>query len=175
MILVLGTSMLTLLVTVFVLRLYHGKANERVPTWLHSLVKYMATVTCQQTSLIKLERAIASDRKSLRYDVITNRDADNRKGIITKKEEIENHKNKLGFEDDANPVMRSMLNEMKKNRVETVSLLQSMLMEMRKDGGETSVAWTTVATIVDKFFAVVFLLVIIVVNIVTLFAIPNTI
>ena len=175
MILVLGTSMLTLLLTVFVLRLYHGKTNGRVPTWLHSLVKCMATATCQRASFRKLERAIAGDWKSLKYDVITNRDADNRKGIMTKKEEIENHKNKLGFENDTNSVMHSMLNEMKKNRVETVSLLQSMLMEMRKDGGETSVAWATVATIVDRFFAVVFLLVIIVLNIVTLVAILNTI
>ena len=44
---ILATSMLSLMVTILTLRLFHHDVREPVPTWLQTIIRFMPTVTCQ--------------------------------------------------------------------------------------------------------------------------------
>ena len=163
--------MMTLALTVFVLRLFHGNPNERVPVWIQNLVVCMATVTFQRSNLCHFKTAVASDKADVKHNVMTNKGTAN--GIVptSKTNDFEKEENNIDtdFEKEHIAVMVAMLNEMKKYRTETVTLLQSMLLEMRKGKDQTtSVAWATTAVVFDRFFAVIFLFVIFIGNMVML-------
>ena len=57
---ILATSMLSLMVTIVGLRLHHHQPNDPVPHWLKSLLRMMAAVTCQRTSLVALKCSTAN-------------------------------------------------------------------------------------------------------------------
>ena len=171
---VLATSMITLALTVVVLRLHHGNPNERVPAWIQNLVVCMATVTFQRSNLRHFKTAIASDKNDVKYSVITNKGSANGVVAPARTNDIEKETNKIDFGKEPISVMVAILDEMKKYRTETVTLLQSMLLEMRKGKDETtSVAWATAAIVFDRFCAVIFLFVILIINIVMLVVMPT--
>ena len=43
----LATSMLSLMVSILTLRLFHHDGREPIPNWLRTTIRFMATVTCQ--------------------------------------------------------------------------------------------------------------------------------
>ena len=162
--------MMTLALTVVVLRLHHGNPNEGVPAWIQNLVVCMATVTFQRSNLRHFKTAIANDKNDVKYSIITNKGT---ASVVaparTNGIEKETNKNDVDFGKEPISVMVAILDETKKYRTETVTLLQSMLMEMRKGKDETtSVAWATAAIVFDRFCAVIFLFIIFIINIVML-------
>ena len=168
--------MMTLALTVVVLRLYHGNPNERVPAWIQNLVVCMATVTFQRSNLRHFKVAIAIDKNDIKYSVVTNKGTAN--GVVTpvKTNEFEKEANKIDSDFGKEPisVMVAMLDEMKKYRTETVTLLQNMLLEMRKGKDETtSSAWATAAIVFDRFCAMIFLFVILIINVIMLIVMPT--
>ena len=168
---VLGTSMLTLVFTVIVLRLHHGNPIERVPPWIHSLVVCMATVTWQRTNLRLFKTTTASQTN---YDVTENKGVSNGSVNPVKPDELEKEKNDLDLGTESSAMLSAMLDEMRRYRTETGTVLRSMLQEMRRGRNETAgVAWTTAAVIVDRFCAVIFLFVIIIINVIMLVIMPT--
>ena len=168
--------MMTLALTVVVLRLHHGNPNERIPAWIQNLVVCMATVTFQRSNLCHFKTAIASDKNDVKYSVATNKGTANGVAPSVKTDNIEKETNKNDVDFGKQPisVMVAILDEIKKHGTETVTLLQSMLLEMRKSKDEkTSVAWATAAIVFDRFCAVIFLFIIFIINIVMLVVMPT--
>ena len=142
---ILATSMLSLIVTILNLRLFHHDASEPVPDWLKGIIRFMATITCQTQELRNFHYGVSSQAKP---------EVDIKKTAEVNDKPVQSVQNGLA----AKP-------EVSNGNCCDVVAAERIHLPRRSP-------WESSARIFDRFFAVLFLLVVLVVNIVMIGIIP---
>ena len=145
--------MMSLVATVWVLQMYHADPQVPIPDWIIMLVKCMGATTCQKTKVQKFRMALESG----------NNMTSKNKPVIPQNGHIDHVDgiNRTSFESTDTKVNENNL------------ILSEILQELRKlnssnTGSEFKVnimAWRIASDIVDYFFAILFLVIIIIINI----------
>ena len=144
---ILATSMLSLMVTIVGLRLHHHSPSDPVPHWLKVTVRMMAAVTCQSTSLASLNCKLAK------------MDSQEHQG----NEEKQNKNNRSQNKKMVSDVMKNGNLDQK---------AEDHQPEVDTNTETGSGPWELAAVIFDRFFALLFLCVIIAFNIVLIGIMP---
>ena len=137
------------MVTIFTLRLFHHDVREPVPHWIQTVIYFMATVTCQ------------GREKKLFNQSVSRRVASEVKPEMVQQEEPEVKEKPVLYEEKFVELKHGIVNGYIS---ESVKDKQIKLSE--------SSPWETSARIFDRFFAVLFLFVIVVVNVIMIGIIP---
>ena len=130
--------MLSLMVTILTLRLFHHDVRDPFPDWLRTVIRFMATVTCQGREKKLLDRNVS--RRTIQEE---------------KPETVP----------EVAPEVKEKIDG--KKFAETKHGIANG--NIGKDEGNKwlgSSPWETSARIFDRFFAILFLLVILVVNVI---------
>ncbi len=160
---VLGTSMMSLVVTVWVLQMYHADQKTPVPDWIRLLVQCMGAATCQQNTLQKFRKTIESSHTT----------SDQNKSTIIQDGHPMVIGNKLVEHNLNKEIVDHELNE-------KVFILNEILLELRKLNRSTYnasnvnlISWRMASDIIDYFFAIFFLTIVVIVNMAMFIVMPN--
>ena len=139
-----ATSMLSLMVTILTLRLFHHDVRDPFPDWLRTTIRFMATITCQGREKKLLDRNVSRRTvQEVKPEVVPE--------VAPKvKEKVDGKK----FAETKHGVANGNIGKD----------------QDRKLSGSSP--WETSARIFDRFFAILFLLVILVVNVIMIGIIP---
>ena len=140
--------MLSLMVTILTLRLFHHDVRDPFPDWLRTVIRFMATVTCQGRENKLLDRNVSRRTvQEVKAEMVPEM-------VPEVAPEV---KEKVGGKKFAET----------KHRVANGNIGKD---EDSKWSGSSP--WETSARIFDRFFAILFLLVILVVNVIMIGIIP---
>ena len=162
---ILAVSMLSLLITVFVLQMYHHQPEVPPPDWLAVVVKAVANLSCQFGKLNQF-RVTVKPRPVMYED---------------QERSAKNHQDKRG-----SPIKEkdSLLEEIKEQQndalvqaiVSQTIILNNILPELKtksqNDKENYEEAWALAAAIIDRFCAIFLATIVAVVNFVMLYVIP---
>ena len=165
---ILATSAISLIVTVLVLRIYHHNPGVPVPDWLVVTVETLAVVSCQFAKRDKFKTAVCPETNFLPDQMTSNWG--------------ENDKNDTNDNDlervDGNEELSRIVNIILKGLTSQAEILKNILTELKKghehiNREEThEKAWVLAAAILDRFFALLSFVVVVIVNISILYIAP---
>ena len=157
--------MLSLLITVFVLQMYHHQPEVLPPAWLIVVVKAVATLSCQFGKLNKFRIAV-KPRPEMHKDQerSDNNHQENRISPIKAKDSLPEETK----ESQSDALVHAIVSQTK--------ILNNILSELKtkgqKDRENYQEAWVLAASIVDRFCAIFLATIVAVVNFVMLYVIP---